>query len=113
MVRIAQRIAGDRRLHTVEGDDITEPVADATRGVLDGHVWLARELANRGHYPAISVLDSISRVMVDVVDEAHLAAAAIVRRVLATWQEIEDLVNIGAYAAGTNPEFDLAVYGKP
>jgi flagellum-specific ATP synthase len=97
----------------VEGDDITEPIADATRGVLDGHVWLARELANRGHYPAISVLDSISRVMTDVTDEEHKAAAEIVKRVLATWQDIEDLVNIGAYAAGTNPDFDLAVYGKP
>jgi len=97
----------------VEGDDITEPVADATRGVLDGHVWLSRGLANRAHYPAISVLESISRVMVDVVDREHLAAAQIVKRVLATWQDIEDLVNIGAYAAGTNPQFDLAVFGKP
>ncbi len=97
----------------VEGDDITEPIADATRGILDGHVWLARELANRGHYPAISVLDSISRVMPDVVDEMHMAAAQVVKGVLATWQEIEDLVNIGAYAAGTNPSFDLAVFGKP
>lgn len=97
----------------VEGDDINEPISDATRGTLDGHVWLARELANRGHYPAISVLDSISRVMPDVVDAAHLAAAQVVKRVLATWQDIEDLVNIGAYASGSNPEFDLAVYGKP
>ncbi len=97
----------------VEGDDITEPIADATRGVLDGHVWLSRELANRAHYPAISVLDSISRVMPDVVDAEHMAAAQTVKRVLATWQEIEDLVNIGAYAVGTNPVFDLAVYGKP
>ncbi|MBN1345967.1 MAG: FliI/YscN family ATPase [Phycisphaerae bacterium] len=97
----------------VEGDDITEPIADTTRGILDGHVWLSRDLANRSHYPAISVLDSISRVMVDVVDEEHIAAARVVKRVMATWQDIEDLVNIGAYAAGTNPEFDLAVYGKP
>jgi len=97
----------------VEGDDITEPIADATRGVLDGHVWLSRELANRGQYPAISVLDSISRVMVDVTDAEHQAAAQTVKGVLATWQEIEDLVNVGAYAAGTNPEFDLAVFGKP
>lgn len=97
----------------VEGDDINEPISDATRGILDGHVWLARELANRGHYPAVSVLESISRVMVDVVDEAHLDAAKLVKQVCATWQEIEDLVNIGAYAPGTNPTFDLAVYGKP
>ncbi len=97
----------------VEGDDINEPISDATRGILDGHVWLSRDLANRGHYPAVSVLDSISRVMPDVVAPEHLQAAQVVKRVLATWQDIEDLVNIGAYAQGTNPEFDLAVYGKP
>lgn len=97
----------------VEGDDITEPIADATRSILDGHVWLSRSLANRGHYPAVSVLESISRVMGDVADEAHVAAAATVRRVLAVWDDIEDLVNIGAYAAGTNVEFDVAVKMKP
>lgn len=97
----------------VEGDDITEPVSDAIRGVLDGHVWLSRDLANRGHYPAVSVLDSISRVMADIADAKHLAAAAAVRRVLAVWADIEDLVNVGAYAKGANPEFDLAVEIKP
>ncbi len=97
----------------VEGDDITEPVSDAIRGVLDGHVWLSRELANRGHYPAVAVLESISRVMVDVVNEDHQAAAAEVRRVLAVWTDVEDLVNVGAYAAGANIEFDVAVKMKP
>ncbi len=97
----------------VEGDDINEPISDAVRGVLDGHVWLARDLANRGHYPAVSVLDSISRAMSDVVDAEHLSAAAEVRRVLAVWNDIEDLVNVGAYAAGTNLEFDVAVRMKP
>jgi flagellum-specific ATP synthase len=97
----------------VEGDDVTEPISDAIRGVLDGHVWLSRNLANRGHYPAVSVLDSISRVMVDVVDEGHMAAAAEVRRVLAVWHDIEDLVNVGAYAQGANAEFDVAVRMKP
>lgn len=97
----------------VEADDINEPISDAVRGILDGHVWLSRPLANRGHYPAIGVLESISRVMVDVVTEEHQAAARRVQRVLAVWQEIEDLVNIGAYAAGTNPQFDLAVQAKP
>lgn len=97
----------------VEGDDINEPISDATRGILDGHVWLSRRLANRGHYPAISVLDSISRVMVDVVDDEHVAAARAVRSVLAVWAEIEDLVNIGAYAEGANPEYDVAVKAKP
>jgi len=97
----------------VEGDDINEPISDTTRGILDGHIWLARDLANRGHYPAISVLESISRVMTDVVSAEHLEAARGVRRVLAVWNDIEDLVNIGAYAAGTNVEFDVAVAMKP
>jgi flagellum-specific ATP synthase len=97
----------------VEGDDISEPIADAIRGTLDGHVWLSRELANRGHYPAVSVLESISRVMPDLISPEHLAAAQTVKRVLAVWADIEDLVNIGAYAAGTNAEFDLAVQMKP
>ncbi len=97
----------------VEGDDISEPIADAIRGTLDGHVWLSRDLANRGHYPAVSVLESISRVMPDLVSPEHLEAAGNVKRVLAVWADIEDLVNIGAYAAGSNAEFDLAVQMKP
>jgi flagellum-specific ATP synthase len=97
----------------VEGDDINEPVADAVRGTLDGHVWLARKLANRGHYPAIATLESISRVMPDIVEESQLDAARAVRKVLATWEDIEDLVNIGAYAAGANVEYDIAVRMKP
>lgn len=97
----------------VEGDDINEPISDAVRGILDGHVWLSRSLAGKGHYPAVDTLNSISRLMVDVVDEAHREAAQRVRRVLGTWFEIEDLVNIGAYAAGSNPQFDLAIQSKP
>lgn len=93
----------------VEGDDIDEPLADAVRGILDGHIWLARKLANRGHYPAIDVLGSISRVAEDVVTPEQLAAAREVRRVLAVWQDIEDLVSIGAYVPGTNPDYDVAV----
>jgi flagellum-specific ATP synthase len=97
----------------VEGDDINDPVGDAVRGVLDGHVWLSRRLASQSHYPAISVTESISRIMVDVVDEAHLRAARAVRQVLATWNEIEDLVSIGAYAPGTNPQFDTVIQTRP
>lgn len=93
----------------VEADDINDPVGDAVRGILDGHIWLARSLANKAHYPAISITDSISRVMPDVVDEAHLNASRTVVRALATWNEIEDLVNIGAYAPGTNPQFDTVI----
>lgn len=97
----------------VEGDDINDPIGDAVRGVLDGHVWLSRRLASQSHYPAVSVTDSISRVMPDVVDEPHLRAARTIRRVLATWNEIEDLVNIGAYASGSNPHFDAVIQTRP
>jgi flagellum-specific ATP synthase len=93
----------------VEGDDITEPVSDTVRGILDGHVWLSRKLANRGHYPAIDVLESISRVMVDVVDGEHLKAARALCRLKSVYADVEDLVNIGAYAKGTNPQIDLAI----
>jgi FliI/YscN family ATPase len=97
----------------VEGDDINDPIGDSVRGVLDGHVWLSRRLASQSHYPAVSVTDSISRVMPDVVDELHMHAARTVRRVLATWNEIEDLVNIGAYASGSNPQFDAVIQTRP
>lgn len=97
----------------VEGDDLNDPVADAVRGILDGHVWLSRRLASRGQYPAVSVLDSISRVMSDLVSAEHRAAADRVRRLLAVWSEIEDLVNIGAYAMGSNPEYDVTIRMRP
>ena len=97
----------------VEGDDLTEPIADATRGILDGHIWLSRDLANRGHYPSISVNESVSRVMSEVVDGEHEKAALELRRVLASWNDVEDLVNVGAYAPGANLEFDVAVKMKP
>jgi flagellum-specific ATP synthase len=97
----------------VEADDINDPVGDAVRGVLDGHIWLSRNLANKAHYPAISVPDSISRVMADIVDDQHMAAARTVLRSLATWSEIEDLVNIGAYATGSNPTYDAVIQTRP
>lgn len=93
----------------VEGDEIGEPLADAVRGILDGHIWLSRGLANRGHFPAIDVLQSVSRVADDVTPEPQRKASRLVRRVLATWNDIEDLVNIGAYAAGASTEYDVAV----
>ena len=96
----------------VEGDDLSEPVSDAMRGILDGHLWLARDLANRGHYPAIDILESISRVMPEVVDEQHQQSAQKIKHCTAVFRDIEDLVNIGAYAMGTNPEFDLAVNSR-
>jgi flagellum-specific ATP synthase len=97
----------------VEGDDLTEPVSDAVRGILDGHLALSRDLANKGHYPAISILESVSRVMPDVIDSPHIAAARKVRRLISIYHDIEDLVNIGAYVPGSNPEIDLAVRVHP
>jgi len=97
----------------VEGDDFNEPIPDAVKGITDGHLWLSRALANRGHFPAIDVLQSISRVRSDVADKDQLKAARRVMALHAVYQEIEDMVNIGAYVAGANPEFDLAVNSRP
>lgn len=97
----------------VEADDINDPVGDAVRGILDGHVWLARALANKSHYPAVSVSESISRVMSAIVDPQHLAASRTIMKAVAIWNEIEDLVNIGAYAAGSNAEYDAVIQTRP
>jgi len=93
----------------VEGDDMTEPVADAVRGILDGHIILSRKLAQKSHYPAIDVLDSVSRVADEVSDKDHNAARRHVARLMAVYREVEDLVQIGAYAKGSNPEADVAI----
>jgi FliI/YscN family ATPase len=93
----------------VEGDDTNEPISDAVRGLLDGHVVLSRKIASRGHYPAIDVLDSISRLMPVVTEPAHAQAALAVRRVMAAYRDHEDLISIGAYRRGTNPLVDTAI----
>ena len=93
----------------VEGDDTNEPIADAVRGILDGHIVLTRELAMQNHYPAIDILASVSRVMIDIVREEHLKAADDVRSVLATYKDAKDLIDIGAYAKGSNPKIDYAI----
>jgi flagellum-specific ATP synthase len=93
----------------VEGDDPNEPVADAVRSLLDGHTWLSRDLANRGHYPAIDVLASLSRLMSDVAGEEHRRAATLVRSLLAAYRDHEDLISIGAYRRGGNKLLDAAV----
>jgi FliI/YscN family ATPase len=93
----------------VEADDINEPVADACRAILDGHVVLSRELASRNHYPAVDVLNSVSRVMNDIVAPEHRRAAAKVRTLLASLKGVEDLLAIGAYVRGTNPGVDEAL----
>jgi flagellum-specific ATP synthase len=97
----------------VEGDDFNEPIPDAVKGITDGHLWLSRTLANRGHFPAIDMLQSISRVRGDVSEKDHVRCARRLLSLLAVFQEIEDLVNIGAYVQGINPEFDLAVQARP
>jgi flagellum-specific ATP synthase len=93
----------------VEGDDETEPVADTIRGLLDGHVWLSRKLAGRGHYPAIDVLLSISRLMNDIVSPRHQSAALAIRQLLSAYVEHEDLISIGAYRRGTHRSVDTAI----
>ncbi len=97
----------------VEGDDMSDPIADAVRSITDGHIWLSRAMANRGHYPAIDVLESISRVRNDVVSPEHRAAAVEVQRLLAAYREVEDLVNLGAYSRGANPQYDQAIDAYP
>jgi flagellum-specific ATP synthase len=97
----------------VEADDFNEPIPDAVKGITDGHLWLSRALANRSHFPAIDVIQSISRVRGDVTDKDHVKAARRVLALLAIYQDIEDLVNIGAYVPGVNLEFDLAVQMRP
>ncbi|MGB5984480.1 MAG: FliI/YscN family ATPase [Desulfobacterales bacterium] len=93
----------------VEGGDMDEPVADAVRGILDGHIVLSRDLAIQNHYPAIDVLQSVSRVMGEIVDPAHQSHAGRLKSILATYRKSEDLINIGAYVAGSNPAIDEAV----
>ncbi len=97
----------------VEGDDLTEPVSDAARGVLDGHLALSRRLAARGHYPAVDLLESISRVAEVVCDEPHRLARRVITRRVAAYAEVEELINIGAYANGSNLDCDVAIELKP
>ncbi len=93
----------------VEGDDMNEPVADSVRSLLDGHVVLARRLAEMGHYPAVDVLQSVSRLMNAVVAPEHALAAQRLKALVATYQGAEDLINIGAFKPGSNRRIDTAV----
>src|SRR3954451_10295576 len=97
----------------VEGDDFNEPIPDAVKGISDGHLWLNRALATRGHFPAIDVIESLSRVRGDVVERDHVTAARRVLALTALYHDIEDLINIGAYVPGRNLEFDLAKEARP
>jgi flagellum-specific ATP synthase len=93
----------------VDGDDMNEPIADAVRSILDGHIVLSRQLAARNHYPAIDILNSASRVMRDIISPEHLKRSGKLREILATYHEAEDLINIGAYVSGSNPRIDRSV----
>lgn len=93
----------------VEGDDMNDPIADAVRAILDGHIVLSRELASRNHYPCIDVLSSTSRLFGDLADAPHRESAGKLRELLATYKKAEDLINIGAYAKGSNPQVDRAI----
>ena len=93
----------------VDGDDFNEPITDTARSILDGHIMLSRKLGHKNHYPAIDVLQSISRCMSSIVTKEHKAAAGKLKNVLATYQDAEDLINIGAYKSGSNPDIDNAI----
>ena len=93
----------------VDGDDFNEPIADCVRGILDGHIVLSRTLAHKNHYPAIDILNSVSRLMSNIATSNHKNAASIARDLLATYKDAEDLINLGAYVKGTNKKIDMAV----
>ena len=93
----------------VDGDDLNEPIADALRGILDGHIVLSRKLAAKNHYPSIDVLGSISRLMNDLIEKDQLEASGKLKELLATYQEAEDLISIGAYVKGTNAKIDESI----
>ncbi|MFT0800744.1 flagellar protein export ATPase FliI [Bacillus swezeyi] len=97
----------------VDGDDMNEPIADTVRGILDGHIVLDRNLANKGQFPAVNILKSISRVMANIADKDHIRAANRFREMLSTYQNSEDLINIGAYKKGSSREIDEAIQFHP
>lgn len=94
----------------VDGDDMNEPIADAVRSILDGHVVLSRNIAAQNHYPAIDILNSVSRVMLEIAENGHYQAAQKLRSIMATYREAEDLINIGAYVTGSNQDIDRAIH---
>lgn len=93
----------------VDGDDLDEPISDCVRGILDGHIVLSRQIANKNHYPAIDILASVSRLMPDIVDSKHLEGVRRIKSWLAAYKEAEDLINIGAYLKGNNKSIDIAI----
>lgn len=102
-------------LYTVlmEGDDINDPVVDTVRGIVDGHIFLSRKVAEMNHYPAIDVLGSVSRLFTEICDQEHMEAAAKMRKMLAMYRENKDLIDVGMYQPGSNPKLDLAIQMMP
>ena len=116
MPKLLERAGNGKRgsitgLYTVlvDGDDMNEPIADTARGILDGHFILSRALAQKNHYPAIDVLQSISRCMSSIATTEHKKLAGMMKNVIATYNSAEDLINIGAYKPGSNPDIDFAI----
>ncbi|HYQ14835.1 MAG TPA: flagellum-specific ATP synthase FliI, partial [Polyangiaceae bacterium] len=97
----------------VEGDDLSDPIADSVRSIIDGHIVLSRGLAEKGHFPAIDVLKSISRLAPEIAAEPVMRAAANVRDMLSTYRDAQDLIQVGAYVAGSDPRIDLAIAAQP
>ena len=94
----------------VEGDDFSEPISDAARSILDGHILLSRDLASKNHYPAIDILNSKSRLMIDVIDEKHRQNAGEILNIMSVYKKAEDMINIGAYSKGSNQEIDRSIH---
>ena len=93
----------------VDGDDLNEPIADAVRGILDGHIILSRKIASQNHFPAIDIQGSVSRLMKEIVEDEQYSRAGNIRDIMATYEKSEDLINVGAYVKGSNPKVDKAV----
>jgi flagellum-specific ATP synthase len=97
----------------MEGDDINDPIVDTVRGILDGHIFLSRKMAEMNHYPAIDTLGSISRLFSEIADNEHKEAVAKMRQLLAIYRENKDLIDVGMYQAGSNPKLDIAIELMP
>ena len=93
----------------VEGDDLSDPIADAVRGILDGHIVMSRSLAEKGHFPAVDVLQSVSRLAPELIDKAQFELASRARDALGTFRDVQDLIQVGAYTRGSDPRVDTAV----